>query len=104
MKTTSKRLLTGLALFLVITAGTVSTGRGCYPYSVRVFISEEGWGYDILLHGATIIRQPFIPAVSGKQPFVCSKSAEKAGLLMISRLEAGLSPGLTAEEVRKLIQ
>lgn len=103
MRTTSRRLLTGLAFFLVITAGTGSTGRSFYPYSVKVYSCEEGWGYDILLQGRTIIHQPFIPAQSGKLPFPGKESAGKAGMLVIRRLTEGRSPGLTAEEIRNIL-
>jgi hypothetical protein len=103
MKMTNKMKQTILAAILVITAGSVSADRSDYPYAVNVFLSEGGWGYDILLNGRTIIHQPYIPVITGSYPFKTRIMAEKAGRIMAYKLHTGKAPGLTGIELRSIL-
>jgi hypothetical protein len=73
--------------------------------SVKAFTSDHGktWGYDILADRKTYIRQEFIPALEGNQPFRSKKDALKVGRAVLQKIKNRQSPTLTADEVRKLL-
>ena len=64
---------------------------------------EDGYGY-IVLHGSdTLIYQPYIPAVSGHQPFTTEEDALKTGKLVCRKLDEGQPPTLSREEVKSCL-
>lgn len=58
-----------------------------------------GYGYVIQCKGDTLINQPYIPAISGKQAFRTEREALEVGRLVCRKLSDGLPPALTREEV-----
>jgi hypothetical protein len=75
-------------------------GQGFACRAVQV---EDGYGY-IVLHGSdTLIYQPYIPAVSGHQPFATEEDALKTGKLVCRKLDEGQPPTLSREEVKSCL-
>jgi hypothetical protein len=101
-KMTNRKIFTGLALLLLLTASLTAYSRRNQGYYVNVFESEGGWGYDIMNNKEIIIHQPFIPAISGHHPFENSIVAKKTGLLVVKKLVDKKSPRISEEEVISL--
>ena len=59
---------------------------------VKTFKNEPGWGYDIYLEGKLYIHQPYIPAISGNQPFRSEEDARKTGDLIIAKIRKNILP------------
>lgn len=92
---------------LSLVAACLSCGRGQKAggdeLRCRVMEVEGGYGY-VVLHGSdTVIYQPFIPAVGGRQPFLSKKEALNAGKLVCRRLAGGQSPALSREDVKSCL-
>lgn len=59
---------------------------------VRTFQDKEGWGYDIYMNGKLYIHQPHIPAVSGNKAFNNEADAQKAGELVVYKINNNIMP------------
>lgn len=70
--------------------------------TVHPFSVEGGWGYCILMSGDTVIYQPFIPTITGREPFKTSNEARTTGLLVISKLRKGKGPSLDRGDLDSL--
>ena len=66
----------------------------CHPIEV-----EGGYGYVVLRGADTLIRQPFMPAIGGRRPFYSRETALRTGQKVCAKLEKGLPPTLSKEEV-----
>jgi hypothetical protein len=99
MRMINRKILTGLALLLMLMVYATTMSERNNSYCVNVFESEGGWGYDILYKNKTIIHQPFIPAVSGQHPFKNKALAKETGRLVVKKIKNKKSPYLSAEEV-----
>jgi hypothetical protein len=75
-----------------------------FEYEMKTIYSEEqGWGYQILKNGKTLINQPNIPAVQGNKGFSSKKNAEKTGQFVLSKIQKGqFPPMVTPEELDSL--
>lgn len=71
-------------------------------FSYKVFKSSVGWGYDILINDSLLIHQETIPAITTKRGFEKAAQAEKAALLVISRLRSGQPPGISSAEAAQI--
>lgn len=69
-----------------------SPGKDTLQISVTVFPQDSGWGYDIFVDGKKYIHQPYVPAVSGLQPFLSREDALKAGHYVAQKIRAGILP------------
>ena len=104
MKMTDKKNILVFALFLVIILAAITlTGRG-YFFSVNLFKSGQGWGYEISKKNKIYIHQPYIPAVEGQEPFKDKRSARKTGRLVIKKIRNHNSPAVTREELKSIIR
>ena len=67
------------ALALVLGLMVFISFAGCKnrAYSVNVFSTRGGWGYDILYNNKIIIHQPYMPAVNGQVPFARQDPGKK---------------------------
>jgi len=99
---TNKKIYFGLALFLMLLVSLTIFSRRSHRYYVNVFVSEGGWGYDILYNNKTIIHQPFMPVVNGQVTFRDKYSAGKAGRLVMKKLQNNQSPTISREELNSL--
>ena len=77
----------------------VPRGLCCRALPVR-----GGYGYAVLYEGDTLIKQPYIPAVSGRVVFRTEQEALKVGQLVCDKLRAGLPPTVTRREVENCLK
>ncbi len=77
-KTVLPAVLMGVLLF--------SCNLDSDPVRVQVYKSGNGWGYEIGNNKRKIIDQPFIPAVSGAQPFKTKEEAMRTGRLALEKM------------------
>ena len=101
-KMTNKKIYIGLTLLLILIVLLTALSIRSHRYYVNVFVSEGGWGYDILSNNKTIIHQPFMPVVNGQVTFRDKYSAEKAGRLVMKKLQNNQSPTISREELNSL--
>lgn len=66
-------------------------------------LSDNTWGYDILVDGRLKIHQPSIPCLPGNEGFKTREGAKKVARLVIGKMEKGqMPPSVTQEEMKKL--
>lgn len=101
MRMTNKKYF---ALALVLGLMVFISFAGCKnrAYSVNLFSTRGGWGYDILYNNKIIIHQPYMPAVNGQVPFADRTLAKRTGLLVVRKLTGHRSPGISKEEIKSL--
>jgi Domain of unknown function (DUF4907) len=67
-------------------------------YSVTSMYTEEyGWGYIILNQGKPYIKQPYIPAISGKKGFENEQDALLTGDFALQKILNGIMPPSLSE-------
>ncbi len=77
----------------VTETGNKATSTGNLGLSIYKNEGEAGgYGYDIADGDKKIIHQPHIPAVSGTKGFLTYSDAEKAGKLMMYKIQQGIMP------------
>ncbi|WP_246225107.1 DUF4907 domain-containing protein [Spirosoma terrae] len=96
---------TGLLLMMLGLA--IITGYLFYSwnphYSVKVFHTPSGWGYDILNNDKPFIHQPTIPGVPGLVGFPNREQAQRVGERVVEKLQDEKAmPTLTHDELRQL--
>ena len=65
--------------------------------------NEQDWGYRIMQDDQVFINQPHIPAIPGKYGFRNEEEAERIGLLVVHKLDAGaMPPSVTRDELDSL--
>lgn len=73
-------------------------------FSLKIFKTENGWGYDVFRNGKKYIRQATKPGVQGNKGFETELQAHKIGEFVIQKLEKGIiPPTVTATEIDSLI-
>ncbi|GAB3891487.1 hypothetical protein GCM10028803_03350 [Larkinella knui] len=91
-------LLIGLALVT-----TYSLFRQKPGYELAIIHTPNGWGYQIVHNGTTVIDQPTVPGLAGKHGFETEELARKVGERVVSKLRRGeFPPTLTAPELSQL--
>ncbi len=72
-------------------------------YSAVIHQSEQSyWYYEILLEGELLIRQEVIPGISGVHRFQTEEDALRVARLVVSKMEQGVVPRVTADEIEEL--
>jgi len=67
---------------------------------IKVFQTENGWGYDIAVNGKPYIHQPTIPALPGNNGFKTKEEAEKIAGLVCDKIRKNIMPpSVTPEEL-----
>ncbi|HIY89407.1 MAG TPA: DUF4907 domain-containing protein [Candidatus Bacteroides pullicola] len=97
MKTTLL-VLVGTGALLVLAACLSGCSSREEPHC-RTFPVPGGYGYAILYQRDTLIKQPYMPAIGGRQPFRTAREAQAIGELVCRKLHEGHPPTLTPEEV-----
>lgn len=100
----TKPLAAFAALCLLLTA-CAKEGRdqpAASPFHVTTFKWEQGWGYIIAIHGKNYIRQPYIPAISGKHAFRTEQDALKSGHYVCGLIRQRQMPALRVSDLQKL--
>lgn len=72
------------------------------PFRVTTFQWEQGWGYFIAINGKNYIRQPYIPAISGKHAFRSQNDALKTGQYVCGLIRQRKLPALRVSDLQKL--
>lgn len=83
----------------MVLSKTVFSGT---PYSLGIIEIEGGYGYQVSHNNHIAIFQPFIPAISGKKPFMEKEDAKKVGQLVIDRMKAGENYTITRQDLESL--
>lgn len=104
MSMINKKILTGLALLLMLVGIGIVFNNRDHHYTVDVINSEQGWGYNILFDNKLIIHQPYMPAGSGQVAFGDKYSARKTGGLVVKKLQNNQSPSITRDELNSIIK
>ena len=71
-------------------------------YTLNLVRVNDGWGYEIQKDNQPFIVQLNIPVVEGNKPFNKKYAAKKTGSLVLSKLQKGLSPSISIDELLKL--
>ena len=72
-------------------------------YSLEIIqVKDNGYGYKILEGKRTIIVQPFIPVVAGKECFKTREDSENIGNLVLKRIESGENFSVTWDDLKQL--
>jgi len=91
----------GLTFFLANSLSEEGTGQ---ESSLRkeVFELSDGFGYQILNNGKVLVRQEYIPVISGNMPFKSQEDADRMADLVMEKIEKGKSPRVNLEELESL--
>lgn len=104
--TTKINILTFVKLIGIIGVIAVLTAschhEGKEALKTKIFKTGNGYGYAIGTAKDTLIKQPFIPAISGNTPFCDSLDALKVSRLVIERIKKEKSPVITKEDLASL--
>jgi hypothetical protein len=60
--------------------------------SYKAFRTPQGWGYNVLIDGDTIIHQPFMPNEAGYKSFPTEQAANKDAQSVIEKIKSGEVP------------
>jgi hypothetical protein len=100
----TRALLIIIATLLLF--GSCKGGKDNNPadasFGVSTFKSDAGWGYAVAINGKTYIRQPYIPAVSGKTPFKNEQDARTVGKYVCTLIKARQLPAVRTADLIKL--
>jgi hypothetical protein len=99
-----RKILSGIAILLILVASGIVINFRSYPFSVNLFKSGQGWGYDIKYRSKVLIHQPYMPAVEGKIAFQNKRAAKKTGLLVVKKLRNKQQPTIKIEELTSIIK
>jgi Domain of unknown function (DUF4907) len=61
-----------------------------------------GWGYEIHVDNKTYIKQPFIPAISGRRGFDTKDQALLVGNKVVSNINTKMSPSISINDLIEL--
>ncbi|MGZ3916034.1 MAG: DUF4907 domain-containing protein [Flavisolibacter sp.] len=65
--------------------------------------TTQGYGYDIMVNGALLIRQRFIPCIKGMKGFSSKRDASMVAALVVEKVKKGIMPpGVTIREMNGL--
>lgn len=102
MNMIKKVVIAAISLLTVLGTGIV-IDRSRQDYSAHVFISSNGWGYDIVKGRKTIIHQPFIPCFAGNVTFGDKMTAQRTGDLIVEKLKNKQSPRVSKLEIEAVL-
>ena len=92
-------IITALIVLTVITLSHEINTVVKPKYSLYLFQSKEGWGYNININNKPYIHQVYMPAIDGNYMFPDKYSAKKTGLLVIQKLKNNKPPFITKKEL-----
>ena len=83
-KNSSRLFVAGILTAAICLAFSVAATSDTH-YSIEIIEVNGGYGYQISHNNHITIFQPFIPAISGKKPFMEKEDAKKVGKLVIEQ-------------------
>lgn len=95
---------TGIALLMLLAScsGKHTQKTHQMQFMLTTFRSDGDWAYSIYIDGKEYIRQLYIPALAGEQPFPDEAAARATGRLVMDKLQHRHSPSLTKDELVQL--
>ncbi|WP_416441837.1 DUF4907 domain-containing protein [Leeuwenhoekiella sp. A16] len=84
---------------LIIGCGIIWRSGAKNDLKVQIFRSEMGYGYKIIDHEKTLIKQTYIPALEKKAVFCTKEDAKKIAHLVIEKITLKLNPAISKEEL-----
>lgn len=70
---------------------------------IKIFKTETGWGYDIIINQRLYIHQSNIPALGGNQSFKTNTDAKKVAALVKQKIKNNIiPPTITINELDSL--
>jgi uncharacterized protein DUF4907 len=76
--------------------------KGFVFVKVVPFQSSFGWGYEIDVDEKVYIKQPFIPAISGRRGFEKKEDALLVGNKVVSNINNQMSPAISIKDLEEL--
>jgi hypothetical protein len=73
------------------------------PFVIKdsVFLSMNGYGYDIIINGAVMIHQARIPGIAGTSGFASREDAQKIAHLAIRKIKGNqFPPAISLQELQ----
>ena len=95
-------ILTVIACLSFSKASFSNTDSSDPSFSMEVIEVNGGYGYQISYNNHITIFQPFIPAISGKKPFMEKEDAKKVGKLVMRRMKTGENYTVTRHDLENL--
>lgn len=71
-------------------------------YEVEVYEVNNGYGYSIKDENKIVIKQDFIPAISGKKAFCNAKDARKVAEVVKLKIVEGKTPTIVLNDLKNL--
>lgn len=97
-----RKVLVSFAALILIAASLLAVTSVIHKKEgLKTYRVENGWGYTISKGGKVIIDQPVIPGLDGRKPFKTRRDAAKTGKMVIKKLQQGIMPTITREELKK---
>jgi hypothetical protein len=104
--TTIKRhniFIVGLSVIIAAGFWIVPLVRYKTPvFSYKIFKTNNGYGYDILVNDTLQIHQDFVPVIAEKKGFSQPAQAEQAAKLVIQKLQSGENPAISRAELETI--
>ena len=95
-KNSSRLFVAGILTAAICLAFSVAATSDTH-YSIEIIEVNGGYGYQISYNNHITIFQPFIPAISGKKPFM-----EKVGKLVMRRMKTEEKYTVTSHDLENL--
>ena len=100
-KNSSRLFVAGILTAAICLAFSVAATSDTH-YSIEIIEVNGGYGYQISHNNHITIFQPFIPAISGKKPFMEKEDAKKVGKLVMRRMKTGENYTVTRHDLENL--
>lgn len=100
-KNSSRLFVAGILTAAICLAFSVTATSDTH-YSIEIIEVNGGYGYQISHNNHITIFQPFIPAISGKKPFMEKEDAKKVGKLVMRRMKTGENYTITRHDLENL--
>ncbi|TRZ41868.1 DUF4907 domain-containing protein [Robertkochia solimangrovi] len=68
-------------------------------FNLKLDEDQSGWSYSVFFHEKLMIKQRYVPGVSGTYKFENKEGAEAIGMLVIHRLQEKTNPRITAADL-----
>jgi len=81
---------------------TSSSHEGEVFVNIKTIRVPGGWGYQLYVDTTLYIDQPFIPVISGHQPFATEEDAKKVAHLVLDRVSKQETPALDSADLINL--
>lgn len=73
-----------------------------HAISLKVYETEQGWGYEIYADTTLLLFQELIPGVAGEKRFLTQTDAMKCGELVIKKIKSNSLPFISIDELDSL--